>query len=852
MAPSKRKRPAVHQCDECTTAFTNKRDLKRHCNEHAKKRQARASRFRFNCGYCFRKFASDGTLQDHINDFHFKQTDARYACKRCLRYKMPCCGVAPCKWCSSDGFLAECVILDPQTAAATAQAQAQAQAPAPAPTAAIPPQQQQQQQEQARGQQLSVELPALIGLAFVPAHAAAGWSTPRPNSPTDTILSLPPRPVPAPPPMETATKLIHLSLKPTGRGQVDIRIPSLSWLDFEVAYSPSQEARIRQLLGLPEEPAEDAPPDAPHTIGLEQELKSMWLLFKEPHLPEMRELLLAPGIGLLSHLLDVYFEKWQIVQPIIHVATWRFDECPMVLLGAMACVGAVFNESDDIVQQAHNISARCISDLDIMGCGRLEDVDNQQRVERPEDAYNQQRVERLEDAYIQQRVERPGDANNQQRVEPPEDLQRQALKDITYIAGVCLHQSYLLGSGDEQVHDQIHAVRSFLIDSLKRLRLLGAGMNTPDPFSQMLWERTHSLHSEWTAWVNREFAIRTTWAVIELDCNFSLLTGRPCEIDLKELPSRFPCSDEVYDARNAKSWDDRRQESPYRSLGPLVSTVVADTASKVALSDHISAWSKRLCTQVLERIFREYIRHAQQDGPGPAAGHRGGDLGSAAMDKTEGLLWSINFLGTSIHDRTISKPATEKDLIHFSATKLIRHYTHLTVCSGMMDLITYIARAAASDQSPGCCTSLRWAQKQLIEQLAVRPYKARQSLWHAGQMIRIAKIYEVLTPWDSLRIFTAYLMILAFAKYGPRSVRDVEGVEPLAIDGWPACKVEVEHWLQAGGPTLIGAEIGVYFGCETEGIIQESHRMLARLENWGISERFFNILVHFNDLDVDV
>lgn len=239
-----------------------------------------------------------------------------------------------------------------------------------------------------------------------------------------------------------------------------------------------------------------------------------------------------------------------------------------------------------------------------------------------------------------------------------------------YLAAVCLHQAYLLGSGDENIHGQVNGVRSFLIDSLKSLKLLGSGMSGRDGPAQERVAPTRSEHAEWTAWVAHELEIRTTWAVFEFDCSYSLLTNSPCAIDLRDLPLRFPCSDELYDAPDAQSWADLRFQSPYCAQGPLVSTVVAATAAKKVLSDHISPWSKRLCTQVLERILRGYVRQTQRDNTIAAAQHHGLDLESPTTERAESLLWSISLLGKSVYDAAISKPLSTMDLFNFRQVAL--------------------------------------------------------------------------------------------------------------------------------------------------------------------------------------
>ncbi|KAL5088214.1 hypothetical protein Trisim1_006887 [Trichoderma cf. simile WF8] len=802
MAPGKQDNTTLHQCDECTVSYTSRRHLERHRKIHAKLREREKARRRnHRCSHCRRKYATDERLQKHINDYHFKETNERKACARCILYKMPCKGAPPCKWCKLDGKAAECVIAFHATAE-----------PVPVPPAATSPQQQEQVEEEGPQHDILIQQGALGSIS---GHASAGWSTPRPNSPTDSILCLPPRPRPNSPtdsilslppqplpPMDIDIKADSPSSRSTTPGEVNIRAGSLSWLDFEVAFLSPQTPLIQRLINDDSHarPPRDAADGIPLDASLVVALDSLGLLFKEPYIPqimELSELVLVPGIELLRQLVDNYFLKWQKIQPVFHVPTWKFAKCPMVVLGAMACVGAVFDEDDEVVYQAHHISARCVSELNIMATRRAKNS-----------------------------------------------------RDIMYLAAVCLHQAYLLGSGDENIHGQVNGVRSFLIDSLKSLKLLGSGMSGRDGPAQERVAPTRSEHAEWTAWVAHELEIRTTWAVFEFDCSYSLLTNSPCAIDLRDLPLRFPCSDELYDAPDAQSWADLRFQSPYCAQGPLVSTVVAATAAKKVLSDHISPWSKRLCTQVLERILRGYVRQTQRDNTIAAAQHHGLDLGSPTTERAESLLWSISLLGKSVYDAAISKPLSTMDLFNFSSTKLIRHYTHLTVYSDVMDLITYIARAAASRQSPNCRTSLRWAQQKLIEQFAQRPYKSRQYVWHAGQMIRIAKIYAMFVPCDNLRIFTAYLTILAFAKYGPRSLRDVEGVETFPIDRWPQEEKDIENWLQFGGPAKMGSCTGIQAGCRTENLIQESFHMLYRLEHWGISERLFSVLLHFNDLDL--
>ncbi|PTB70510.1 hypothetical protein BBK36DRAFT_1165035 [Trichoderma citrinoviride] len=574
---------------------------------------------------------------------------------------------------------------------------------------------------------------------------------------------------------------ISLASGPPVPGEVDVRAGSLGWLDFKERFGGCSL-----------------------TYGsLVMALDSLDLLFRAPCIPLIAglsgaQVKLLPGIELLRQLVNNFFLKWQKIQPIFHLATWKFVKTPLALLGAMACIGALLDEDDETAHQAHIISSRCVAVLNVMA------------------------------------------------VIPPENG-----PDIRFLAAVCLHQTYLLGSGDEHVYHHVDRIRAFLVGSLQRLGLLGSGNDDEDGTDPAQETVTQPVQAEWTAWIAYEQAIRTTWAVFEYDCSVSLLTNRPCVIELGDLPLRFPCADELYEAPDAQCWAELRSRSPNRSQGPLVSAVVAASAERTApLSRDVSPWTRRLCTQIFERILRGFGRRGQRDSTVAACRHVGLNVASVCMESTAKVIWAISFLAKSIPAEGTEAALSTSDLVNFCSTKLIRHYAQLSVYTDVMDLITYIARVAASPSSPNSRTSLRWAQQKLIDHFAVDPPKSRQYIWHAGQMIRIAKVYAVFAPGDNLRIFSAYLAIIAFVKYGPSSLRDVDGVEPFQADAWPFCEAEVERWLQAGGPARIGSCHRIQVGCSTDQIMQDAFQMLYRLENWGISERFFNILVHFNELDV--
>ncbi|KAH6607354.1 hypothetical protein Trco_003667 [Trichoderma cornu-damae] len=801
--------------------------------------RANAGRNRNVCPHCHGRFTTSDVLQRHMDAYHSAGADgganSKGPCQRCLRFKLKCDGASPCGWCIADAGPEHCVA--PETAAAPAPAPTPAPVQAPAPssasasasgshaarTASASPRRRRRRRAQ-RGRSTGSSSPRAMVLQPVPPSRSrqssasgllsldGGSSSPRGSEDGYVDYAVP---------------------QPLVPGEVNLQRVSLGWLDFEVACvrrygaggpivgggdgnaaaAPGQHSSssprpgdagaplLRRLPWLPQAAA--APGSSNYESGsLAMAMDSLGLLFKEPRVPRAAELVgsrlqLLPGIELLRQLVDNYFLKWQKVQPVFHAATWKFNECPMGLLGVMACIGSVVAEDEEVAHQARQISSLCISELNTM---------------------------------VTALPERG--------------------PDVMYLAALCLHQTYLLGSGDGQVHQNVDRIRAYLLSGLMLWNMLRRGAGGQRSTAQIFDETSQPVHAQWLAWAARERAIRITWMVFEYDCNVAILGSRPYAIDLEHLPRRFPCAEALYDAPDAQAWAELRSRSPYGAQGPLVASVMAVAGTGGSLSEHISSWSKRLCTQMFERILRGILWPGSLSRTIEAAKEFGVKVTSGSVEDKASLLWSISFLGKSIHDGASTVPLSSMDLVNFTSTKLMRHYNHFIVYPHIMDLIIYIARTAASPSSPGSRTTLRWAQRKLVEAFAADPYHSRQYLWHAGQMIRAAQVYTVFAPGDSMRVFSAYLAILAFCKYGPPSLRDVSATDPFRADVWAYCDSGVERWLQTGGPCHIGSFTRIQARCSTEQLMQDAYKMLCRLENWGISERFFNILIHFNDLDV--
>ncbi|UKZ84833.1 uncharacterized protein TrAFT101_000721 [Trichoderma asperellum] len=533
-------------------------------------------------------------------------------------------------------------------------------------------------------------------------------------------------------------------------------------------------------------------------------LESLRLLFDAGGVPRRYEAveeqtIYLPAMNLLNQLCANYFVHWQQNQPVFHFSTWSFIEYPMALVSAMACVGSIFSKDCEVIRQASYISERCTSEINSL-------------TKAPFPQY----------------------------------------RDTEYIAALCIHQTYLIGSSHDQIHHHADRVRSYMIQGLQHQNLLGPNALNPGNILPRPSLDPDVVHKEWRAWADHEQKLRVAWMVFEYDCSLALLTGRPCAIALGHLPKVFPCEDALYNAPNAYAWAELLL-SDSSLQGPLVSNVITLALDRLKLPHAVSSWTKRLCAHILERLLRGLLDPYQRTITIASALeinlHFTSSLSSIQMQ----LLWSISFLGksASIYHQSPAAINITRDADDFSLSsrlKVIRHSDHFGLCTRILYTIRFITLAAIS--SPPCSyhTELPLMQQRLIQEFANAPYHARLYVYNAGQIFRVTRENPLVTPVDYLRIFTAYLAILAFVKYGPSSENDMSGGDPFQADVFPFFPTSSDKWLEFGGPATIG-DCGVFYpGCSTEQIMRDASSQLCSSYGWKLKRRFYHVLVRFNAL----
>ncbi|RFU72780.1 c2h2 type zinc finger domain-containing [Trichoderma arundinaceum] len=824
---------AMWSCEECSVAFGNPHGLERHLRIHAEQaeqdrieranmeRENTETRNSYHCPHCAEIFQFMDHLAEHVLiHFVLNPEDLRQGentCGRCLHKRRPCNGASPCGWCIREASIERCLPaasqgaleVAPEVTSNIAPREVPLEDPREGPLEAPHkvPLEAPREVPLESPREVPLEAPQMAP-ASAPASVAPSEAGSRQPSGSSTPTS------DTSDPMEIAVVNGNMDeededVEMTVTLDPYIRRNGASWLDFPVSSETHRglDGQIAAgagnnaatlgfsasiVLSSSQGPANTGPPEWPTSsnqisTASSAAMNGMWILFRESCIPpadseQYRSLL--PAIELLRYLVDQFFLGWHKVQPAFHPASWNFNRAPMELLGAMACIGSLMVGDR---KTAHQISLRCIELLNLM-------------------------VETL----------------------PPDS------GSMGYLAAVCLHQTYLLGSADEHVHEYIFRVRAFVINNLAGRDLLGGSF--PRYFTRL---QNPSLQDAWIMFIKREQYNRVAWLAFEHDCVTGLIADQPHLVYPENLPPRLPCADALWDAPNAEAWAMLQSRSPYGFQGPPLLDVLNHAVSHTLLSEHISPWSKRLCAHIFERSLENVVRERKPCGFAQIFGLELG-VDSSEGERTK-LIWAMSFLGKSIEAHT---PLSTADLVNSTSISLMRRYSHFTTRPRIMDLTIKLARLAASPSPPSSRTSLRLAQGELIEQLAENPYYSRENVWHAGQMFRITRDNVAFTPSDCLRIFMAYLFVLAFIKYGPPSLKDVPATEPFRVDAWPCSDNDAEMWLQAGGPVQLGSCTRIQPRCCTKQLMREVLQSLYRFQGWGVSERLYNILIHFNNLDV--
>lgn len=622
--PSPTARPKL-ACDQCNRSFTRPSHLNRHRLTHVPHSQRRT----IQCSYCERSFSRQDVLLRHLRASHDMAVgnggSSQKSCNRCVRHKLKCDRVMPCGSCYSAKTPDTCSYpyakslheMDCTASRDMDQTDgAQAIVQEAGFSNGVDFQQYDDQSASKDYRNYTIQASPGAGFAgfdqaFGPMVLEDGCSPAFDNGNT---------------PSDGNATVYSQSLDATL--PFDFRGSGFDWLDFDIsniqlpldnqpalqdnlppattAYSTAPpNTMMPHLPAIPPRPhalpwpfeqGKDSRPSRfplPRLHDVLQQssqgspgdpqapLDCLFQLLSQQQLPSPKQVTsrnLTSGVELMNHLIDSYFTGFQIIQPIVHAPTWTVNDCPTMLLAAMVCVGSVLSTNPGPDEVSEAIGEFCASMITWLVSTTLRLLTN-----RPAPKRRKQQPTNLAQGI--------SDSAN--------------YSNISYLAALCLHQIYSLGSGNRQLYQNADRTRGVLVGSLRGLGLLNARLNiqeeTADSNGATL-DQTNT-YAEWISWAARERDNRIAWASFEYDCSLCTLTNRRGAVDLGELPSRLPCTESLWEAPSAHAWAALRFRSPSKAQGAKLSSVLKAAMTGQPLGDHVSMWGRRLCGQVIGRLL---------------------------------------------------------------------------------------------------------------------------------------------------------------------------------------------------------------------------------------------------------
>ncbi|KAH8807130.1 fungal-specific transcription factor domain-containing protein [Xylogone sp. PMI_703] len=532
-------------------------------------------------------------------------------------------------------------------------------------------------------------------------------------------------------------------------------------------------------------------------------------LLSSPYLPPIDnelELHIMPSIGLLKHFLDLYFTRFHHVMPIIHTPTWEISSSPTVLLAAVAAIGACFSDIEGALELSWSLSEISLQSISWLG---------------------------------------GSDSTN--------------YRDPAYLKACCIHLVYSLGSGNRRLYENADGSRGILITSLRAIGMLKSRLRSeghPDDGAEIpsLPPRDESqLKAQWVRWKDAETEKRVTWSSFEFDCSLCTLTNRRGVVDLHELPSQLPCADALWEAPSAEAWSALMSRASCNAQGAFLPRVLREIVAPKPISNDIPAWGKRLCAQIIGRLLwdlKQLERVSASDFLGLPS------LNSAHKPTRDALVKCLSNLCDSI-----AQPSCTADLIHLNITSLICHYSHLYTSEEVMDLVVYIFREGARGRSSHSSkqdesSDIESAIHRLKNIWAHDPLHTRAMVWHAAQIIAMAREYFIHAPCETMRVFMGQIFILAFAKYGAAQQQQkhmdaASATRPATVavrldePTWRENqKSAVNRWIEIGGPASVGS-VNIYDPSCVAALKSNSLQILADMRVWGLARKFAKILKGF-------
>jgi hypothetical protein len=453
-----------------------------------------------------------------------------------------------------------------------------------------------------------------------------------------------------------------------------------------------------------------------------------------------------------------------------------------------------------------------------------------------------------------------------------------------FLTSMCLQNLYAMGSGSTSLYDAADVSRSIIIGNARRIGLFSGAINSsptssstassnpPSPALRPVDTRqgrgpTHDrdrqesplLETRWHEWREKEGLKRLAWGIFEYDSSFSTLSNRRGAISLSDVTIRIPCSESLWSAPDAATWNARLAHEPHIRGFAFYPTIKGILVGRFD-AKLLTSWGKRLCAQAMGRImwdFKELEESVLSVG----------NFGAASFKPQKELL--LRSAMRVCESATPRADEAEGDRYHWILARLIAHYTHLHAAFPTISLMLNLARKPPP-QNVGINDP---RIKRLKNVFITDPVGARSIAWHAAQIIALSRWQPVFSPVEGMRLFLAGVVLWGYAQYRrPReetptssAASSVNGAYPLTnsvheevvrldLLPWnmPQGPGRVEEWLRYGkgrGSIAMGMRDdgsgGVMEVCGEDGareVLRVVVGILGSLRVWGLGGEFKNVL----------
>lgn len=512
-------------------------------------------------------------------------------------------------------------------------------------------------------------------------------------------------------------------------------------------------------------------------------------ILSNPHIPSLNDgpvLEALPAVGFLTKLVKIYFAEFHAVFSVIHLPTWKIELCSTPLLAAMACLGAnnsTAEGSQDVAALLAEITQRAL-----FWIGQTDTM---------------------------------------------------AFRSTEYIAAMCFHHLYSLGLGNRRLYELAEASRSTMLASLRGMGVLSDGIATEYTeavSSQVKHLDAAGLEIAWQEWRDKEAKIRVAWTVFEFDCTIATMTGKRGVFSLNELPSRLPCSENLWEAPTAKAWASmlvfNKQSGAFY---PLFQRLMVSNSPPHSLS----AWSKRLLAQALGRLHTDLKE--LEDSSMPSM------LGLASLAESQRTSRRTVLVALSSLSDSLSAPSSTTEIVSMNIACLVNHYTHLIDGNQAMDLVVFLFRNSGRDLSTALSSELDRARQHLVAIFTRCPADMRRAVSHAASVAAIARECPIFTPCETMRVFSSFAFLLAFTKLSNNSINDGETGINLDVLPWQRCEADdlmLKHWTIHGGPARVG-EVDICDKGNFEALRELALKTMQEFRVWGLARKFYRILQTF-------